>query len=235
MNVRYQLFCPGNIYHERDKYWGSLFTELGYFTLQSEEFRNTSCPVCIYRKDATYPSDTQYILYNTEQTTSENFNYELMLDKDIKEIWDYSPANIKNLNKKGIMNTRLVVPTIWNDYKNKLLSYNPDNTYDYDVIFVGMGSDRRWEITEKLLKLGLRVKTVMHNVAYGEDRDKLIAKSKIYLNIHFKEEWNIFERIRLFPWIGVNKLIVSENSVDNDPACINVDYNNIIDTVLKLV
>jgi len=238
MTDRYQLFCPGNIYHERDAHWGSTFTELGNFILQSNEFRDASYPVSIYQKDTAYALDTPYILYNTEQTTSETFPWESKCDKDIKEIWDYSQVNIDNFKKRGILNTRLVVPTIWNDYKNKLLSYNEDNTYDYDVIFVGMGSERRFKIIEQLehlAKSGLRIKLVTHSIAYGEKRDRLIAKSKIYLNVHYKQHWNILERIRLFPWIGINKLIVSENSIDNDPACVNVDYDNIIDTILKLV
>ena len=68
---------------------------------------------------------------------------------------------------------------------------------------------------------------------YGEERDKALASCKILLNIHCFDDFTIFESARCEPWLSIGKCVISENSLDNDPRCINVDYHMLVLTVLN--
>lgn len=192
-----------------------------------------------YYSDTEYPisicvpvKDHEQIFYNTEQLTRTS---ELRKIKDkiknfkIIEIWDYSIENINILHKNGITNTRYFPPKIWPEYRDKLLSYN-DGSYNYDVAFCGLMSSDRINVINKL-----RNKKISCNIinGYGDYRDKLIAKCKILLNIHYAGDYKIFEKIRCFPWLDTGKTIISHNSLDADPRCINVSIHNIVETVIS--
>ena len=70
---------------------------------------------------------------------------------------------------------------------------------------------------------------------FGKDRDIELAKCKIILNIHAEDDYKIFESCRCEPWLKLGITVISENSLDNDPRCINVNYNDIVKTVVELV
>jgi hypothetical protein len=55
------------------------------------------------------------------------------------------------------------------------------------------------------------------------------------LNIHFNENYKIFEQYRCFAWLDIGKVVLSENSLDNDPRCINVSYDEIVPTLMKVL
>jgi hypothetical protein len=70
---------------------------------------------------------------------------------------------------------------------------------------------------------------------YGEERDKELAKCKILLNIHAFSDYNVFENARCEPWLAIGVPIISENSLDNDPRCINVDYDQIVPRTIEFL
>ena len=207
------------IFHRED----IMFKEWVEFLENSKDL-----PICINFSR----TDEDCIVFNMEQ--SNRISIDKLKSNNIIEIWDYSLQNIQTMNNAGIFNVRYVPFKIWDAYKDKILSYNIENTFDYDVIFFGWSSERRVSIIEKLKKEGLNVIAIWGG-KFSDERDKLIAKSKILLNIHYSEDYNIFELYRCFPWIGVNKTIVSENSLDNHPHCHNVDYNEIIPKIKELL
>ena len=53
--------------------------------------------------------------------------------------------------------------------------------------------------------------------------------------MHFDASYKIFEQFRCFAWLDIGKTVVSENSLDNDNRCINVDSNEIPNTLRRLL
>lgn len=181
--------------------------------------------------------DHKQILYNIEQLTRPDIHAFIDSIKNnnlVHEIWDYSLSNIQILNSFGIYNTKYIPLKIWPDYYNRLLSFNPNNTYDFDIGFCGwVHGDHRISLLHSIRSAGFSVDIIDNT--YGEERDKRLALCKILLNIHFNENYKIFELYRCFPWLDIGKPVVSENSLDNDPRCINVEYTEILPTLQRVL
>lgn len=197
-----------------------------------------------YYSDIEYPisiqkplSHQKHIVYNTEQLSRPDlidFIESIKNNYNIYEVWDYSLININILNNYGIYNTKHIPLKIWPEYKTKILSYNIDNTYDYDIGFCGWAyGNHRLDILDQIKPTNLTI-DIIHN-QYGDERDKRLAKCKILLNIHFDQNYQIFEYYRCFPWLDTGKIVVSENSLDNDSRCVNVNYTEIVPTLKQLL
>lgn len=206
-------------------------------------FRELEDFLSFYHKDELFPIsiqnvhfDHKQILYNIEQLTRPDMEGFISFIKDntlIYEIWDYSLSNIQILNKFGIYNTKYVPFKIWPSYYSKLLSFNPNHIYDFDIGFCGwVYGDHRIKLLNEIQASGLTI-DIIDNL-YGDQRDEKLAKCRILLNIHFNENYRIFELYRCFPWLDTGKIVVSETSLDNDPRCVNVEYTEILPT-LKLL
>jgi hypothetical protein len=144
------------------------------------------------------------------------------------EIWDYSEANIKILKEKNIHAIHVPLKTPMN-YMNKLLNWR---NIQYDIGFCGCDGTRRNIILYDLKNLG---KTVHIITTYGDERDAELAKCKILLNIHYDEDFKIFESARCEPWLAIGVPIISENSLDNDPRCYNVPYDKIVEKTIEVL
>lgn len=200
------------------------------FFLESENCPPHEYPIVIWTTDR-YPD--KYILYNSEQLSSKGklTGFLSKINNAVIEIWDYSLENTKILEKHGI-SSKHVPPISPEWYKNKLKSYS-DEPCIYDVGFAGCESERRTKIIEELKSSGITVNYIIEK--YGEERDKELAKCRIILNIHCLDDFSIFESARCEPWLSIDKCVVSENSLDNDPRCINVDYNIIVKTIIDII
>jgi hypothetical protein len=188
--------------------------------------------------------DKPYILYNAEQLTRQDA-LQLLLN-DIKrtlplEVWDFSIANIKILKEHGInaIFKPLISPM---SYVNRLRTWRSvDTTSDvsYDVGFCGTNSSRREVILSQLRNRGLSVLNIGNNRAeeiYGETRDKLLAKCKVHINIHYATDYNVFESARCEPWLQAGVPIISEPSLDDDNRCIIANYgDDFVNMVCKVV
>jgi hypothetical protein len=196
-------------------------------------FAETSFPISIQRPGFSKPQ----ILFNTEQLTRPDVVDFYKNQKDnpiIYEIWDYSKSNIFLLNQLGITNTKFIPLKIWPSYQKQLVSYNSTNTYNFDIGFVGwVHGEKRTNILQKIIDSGISIDIIQD--LYGEQRDQRLAKCRMILNIHFNENYKIFEQYRCFAWLDIGKEVLSENSLDNDPRCINVSYNEIVPTLMKVL
>ena len=214
------------IYNPNNNLFGELESFLNYY------YSNTKIPISIYSSYL----DSDHILFNTEQLTRKDSIHKInnfFHNKKIIEVWDYSLANIKILNSYGIKNTKYIPLKIWPEYEKKIKSYYSGN-FLFDVAFCGwVGSEHRSALLTTIQKHNISL-DIIENI-YGEDRDKRIAKCKILLNIHFDSNYNIFEKLRCFAWIDIGKIVVSENSLDDDPRCINVSYDNILNTLKTII
>jgi glycosyltransferase involved in cell wall biosynthesis len=188
-----------------------------------------------YYNEERLPSS--FIYYNTEQLTSETngikvrFIIKFIKAYNIKEIWDYSKINVELLKKHSIEAKYVPLQTPkW--YSDKLQEFR-NNQIRYDVGFCGCITPRREIILNKLSEKGIKVHEI--EGIFGEKRDKEIAKCKILLNIHAQDDYTIFESARCDAWLSIGVPIISENSLDNDIRCINVESDKLVSKVVEIV
>ena len=93
----------------------------------------------------------------------------------------------------------------------------------YDVAICGGKTFKRKNIVNILNELGLKV-VFIHNI-FGIERDKLIAQSKILLNVHAHDNYIVYESLRCDRWIFSGMLVVSE-------SCIDIDTIDVRDLIL---
>jgi hypothetical protein len=86
---------------------------------------------------------------------------------------------------------------------------------DIDVLFYGVYNERRLAILQRLVQRGLKVRWV--NGVYGEARDRLIARSRVVVNIHFYEQSRL-EVPRCFYLMANGRFVLSETSPDAEEA-----------------
>jgi SAM-dependent methyltransferase len=113
----------------------------------------------------------------------------------------------------------------------------PQENEDIDVLFYGVINERRAKILRELQEWGLNVVAVTGK--YGAERDALIARAKLVLNVHFYES-KILEVSRLSYLLSNRKAVVSEfgadteSDIDVSSAVAAVPYEKLVDTCFQL-
>ena len=204
--------------------------------LNSDLYPEVDIPIVLryYTEEKLPPS---FIFYNTEQLTSQKnsikLNYMINYIKrhDIKEVWDYSKVNIELFKQHSITAKHVPIKTPkW--YSDKLLEFRKKGIL-YDIGFCGTPSPRREVIFKQLKEKGINVKIIKG--IFGDERDEELAKCKILVNIHAEDDYTVFESARCDAWLSIGVPIISENSLDNDSRCINVEYNELVSKVVEIV
>lgn len=121
-------------------------------------------------------------------------------------VWDYSAANVAALRARGVQNAAYV-PV---GYARCLERIQP-HTEDVDVLFYGCVNDRRRIVLETLRQRGVRVQCLYG--VFGEERDKMIARAKVVLNVHFYQGARL-EVARCFYLLVNGKFVVTEAADD---------------------
>jgi hypothetical protein len=157
------------------------------------------------------PLAADSILYNLEQVQpgSPWFQPELIDLFKRYTIWDYSARNAAALDTLGVKVDR-VVPI---GYVKELTRIQRAGEPDIDVLFFGSINPRRRAILERMQADRLRVHAVFG--MYGKERDALIARAKVVLNVHFYEA-KVLEMVRLSYLLANRCAVLSERS--SDPA-----------------
>jgi hypothetical protein len=179
------------------------------------------------------------IIYNLEQVGHGvpwmNAKYFRLMKN--AHVWEYSTYNFTQLYKAGINNMSLV-PIGYTPN----LEIIPKIEQDIDVFFYGSSSERRIKTIEAIKAIGLNVvSTTEHGQFVDEQRDNLIARSKIILNMHFYDNAHIFEIVRVSYLLANHKAVVSELGVNTtiDPdikkAICYGDLNSLPEICLDLV
>ncbi|NNJ95508.1 MAG: hypothetical protein HKP57_12230 [Halobacteria archaeon] len=176
------------------------------------------------------------ILFNLEQITPGSGWLTTGYLKLLKRhpVWDYSRYNIEQLGKLGISNiTHCPI-----GYSDVLQRIAPAPEKDIDVLFYGSINPRRLAILEALARADLRVETLFG--VYGEQRDAVIARSRLVLNIHYYPA-KIFEIVRI-SWLLANAVcVVSEDSpLDSalesvQDGIVQAPYDRLVDTCRKVI
>jgi SAM-dependent methyltransferase len=159
------------------------------------------------------PADS--ILYNLEQISPESSWLEppfLDLLRQFR-VWDYSQNNLSQL-------ARLDLPQL----QHVPLGYVPQLTriqqleeqdQDIDILFYGSLNERRQQIIEALINAGIKVESASN--LYGQERDHLIARSKIVLNLHYYAA-QVFEVVRVSYLLANHQFVISEACPDDPDA-----------------
>lgn len=184
--------------------------------------------------DSVIPKDT--IILNTEQIYADNPSWHEPIYFWVKkfETWDYSERNIIKLNTLCSQTPKLLRI----GHHSALERIAPDQKKDIDVLFYGSTNDRRIKILNELSRNNIVTKAVFG--VYGKERDDLIARSKIVLNLHYFES-KIFEIVRTFYLMINKKVIVSEVSPETHiPAeylsgIVPAKYEDLVKTCKELL
>ena len=180
------------------------------------------------------PVDT--IILNTEQIFSDHTNWNSNIFTWAKkfETWDYSDRNIIKFEEIGAPKVKLLNI----GYQPELRRIAKSDNQEIDLLFYGSINDRRRKIIDELSKSGVKIKAVFG--IYGKNRDELISKSKIVLNLHhYKSE--IFEIVRVFYLLTNSKTVVGEvnatTSIDNHikSGILPAKYEELVSTCLELL
>lgn len=176
-----------------------------------------------------------FVIYNSEQISDKWFegnpDYKILLEH-ASEVWDYSINNIDELEKIGVEAKLVEI-----GYMPSMTKNLPDVDKDIDVLFYGSRNERRVDI---LSELQSKCKLHVAFGVYGGELDRLIARSKIVLNMHYYNE-GIHEIFRTSYLIANKKCIVSENGNDHlmefnlKDIIYFDDYDNMADTCLRLL
>lgn len=94
-------------------------------------------------------------------------------------------------------------------------STTPAGEQDIDVLFVGSLNERRLKIIESIRAGGI---PVVHIVGYGAYRDRLIARAKVALNLHYYDD-SPTEHFRLSHLYANRKCVVQEGRGDIAGVC----------------
>jgi len=227
------MITQGNIAVQKlflDPYFSPFFDTILDF-LRSGEAPASSYPIVV--SFVTLNRPPEYILFNSEQLTRDS-QLKLLLataaSPSCKEVWDYSAANVRILAEHGVA-ARHVPLQSSQEYRARLLGYRHEGGLLYDFGFCGHLSPRRLAVLEALRAAG---KTVQVAQCYGEARDRLLAASRIHLNIHCDDDYQVFESNRCNHWLDIGVPVVSEASLDDDPRCQVVSYDRMVPFCLDL-
>ena len=126
------------------------------------------------------------------------------------EWWDYSVGNLRFLARHGAP-----APTRWVPlgFSPALARIRNAAAPDIDVLFYGGFSPRRLRVLEMLHR---HCRCVVSN-KFGAERDALIARSKIVLNIHSTNA-HILEIVRVLYLVANGKAVVSERNPTTEVA-----------------
>jgi len=195
-------------------------------------------------------NNPRFIFLNVENLTEELRNNQMKeFIKAGARVADYSQANIAIMNDfiKQQCPTYKYTP-LWIPYQAHPIDFcqlfNGEREYEYDIGMVNaiVKKDdsvnshivyRRNLLWEKIEKLPYKSINIM---GWNKERDELIRKCKIIVNVHVFDCFSIFQHIRCDRLIFANKLIVSEKSLIADQLDINgtvvfSEYDNLIDTI----
>src|SRR5262249_55443542 len=114
---------------------------------------------------------------------------------------------VKNLDNWRTRNCRYNPVHVPIGYVTELSRIPVAQPQDIDVLFYGSLNERRNSILNRLSDAGLKVQVAFG--VYGRQRDDLIARSKLVLNIHYYES-KIFEIVRVSYLLANSKAVVTE-------------------------
>lgn len=182
----------------------------------------------------------QLIVYNFEQIGAETSapirqSYFRVMRNAF--VWDYALDQIDVLRAAGIAHSSYVPY----GYAPEVLPAPVEAALveDIDVMFYGTSSDRRLRVIDSLRAQGLTV--AFPSDVIGHERNELVARAKLMLNICTFDSTHTLELVRLAPWFAMGKAVVSELRSDThwdrslEGAFYGVPYEGLVDACIELL
>lgn len=237
------FYVHSNVFHEIEAAVFFSLQRLGYDVTNSvndfvQDRRNIvfgmhHCPVDVVRHDI--PKDT--IIYSLEQMRDAPECIRWCRKYRGLEVWDYSMRNVEVLRKAGVENIKHFkigyVPEISYFERNK-----PEDR-DIDILAYMSPSPRREHIMKQFAD-NKKINFVAVQSTYGDDRDELIKRAKLVINLHNHDN-QIFEMVRVTHLIQNKVPVLSERNPDTDfpdymeDTVFTSTYNRFVDTAYKLL
>lgn len=153
--------------------------------------------ICAYK-------NPRIFVLNTEQLSDPiKYTYILTLLKSGVPVIDYSIGNIHLLKGKGLI---FYLPYQYNETEvSKLKRFSKNKVFDIGI--VNCCTKRRRKLLHYFQNLGYKVLDIR---GWNDERDYMIGGCKILLNIHFADNFSIYEHIRCDRWLFAGKLVISE-------------------------
>ena len=150
------------------------------------------------------------ILYNLEQIYQNPLPMKPAYVELLKQypVWDYSARNVAALAASGIKAALCGI-----GYMPGLTRIRPAPVKDIDVLFIGSMNPRRGQVLDQIAAQGAAVKVAFD--CYGPERDALIARAKLVLNLHFYQA-KLFEIVRVSYLLANRVCVVSETGLDTE-------------------
>jgi len=176
------------------------------------------------------------IIVNAEQIRSGQFVQPHYLDLLQRHaVLDYSPRNVALLRER-LGHAHVHVLKL--GYAAALSRIKNAPQPDIDVLFYGSINERRKRILDALAAAGLKVHVLTG--VYGAERDALIARSKVVLNVHYYDD-KIHEVVRSSYLLANRKCVLSECDADTEiepdlrAAVVPVAYAQVVEACIALV
>jgi hypothetical protein len=159
---------------------------------------------------STMPHPEDLIVYNLEQIDGSPDQivpgYLDILSR--YPVWDYSKRNVTALAAQGVTARLCGI-----GYMPGLTRIPAAPVKDIDVLFIGSMNPRRALVLEQISAQGAVVKVAFN--CYGAERDDMIARAKIVLNLHFFAA-KLFEIVRVSYLLANRVCVVSETGLDTE-------------------
>ena len=158
-------------------------------------------------------------------------------------LWEYSQSNFQR-NRELRLNVADYVPLAWEEGAAAVVPIEdvlPDAEQDIDVAFFGTMTQRRADVIDRLIRLGLRVELTNGQSWSIEQRDGYLRRAKLVLNFHNWDDSRVVEIGRLSILFRQRKAVVCELYPDSEiapelrDAVAGTTYDAIVDTVLALL
>jgi len=172
------------------------------------------------------------IIYNLEQLGSGALPSWYMGLASRLQIWDYSPVNLERWRQVSFVSPPVLAEI---GFAPELRRIPVAEAQDIDVLFYGSVTERRLHVLRQLEASG--VKTHCAFGIYGRERDLLIGRSKVVLNLHAYGQ-EIFEIVRASYLLANAKAVVAEASSDMGEladAMLVCRYDGLVEGCLALL
>lgn len=120
------------------------------------------------------------------------------------QLWDFSVRNVSRWRRP--------VRHVPVGYHPSMDRFERAKTLDIDVVHLGAMNDRRQRVLDDLSSRGLKVVNIPHGV-YGAERDAILARSKLALNLLFYED-GVFPALRAAHLIANRVPLLSEEATE---------------------
>jgi hypothetical protein len=176
------------------------------------------------------------IIYNTEMVVPRSpFIASMIPFVRAFETWDYSATNVRRWRELGL---GARVRHLQTAYLPEFTTVALDAPRDVDVLFYGHPSPRRDAALRAITDGGVDARSVAG--VYGEDLSRWIERSRIVVNIHYRDE-AVFEFARLSRALANRRCFVSESGGEEDvdaalrPGYVSVPVRELAATCRSLI